>query len=82
MKVPSCVLWSLTKKNNCFLAQQKGARVRSDQFTYDPMSLTNLHNASAAGFTNELGIGLVGEKSESKSKKDFRRDYVLKINHK
>ena len=82
MKVPSCVLWSLTKKNNCFLAQQKGAKSRQDQFSYDPLNLTNMHNASSAGFTSESAIGLLGEKSESKAKKDFRRDYVLKINHK
>ena len=80
MKVPSCVLWSLTKKNNCFLVKQKGARC--EEFSYDPMNLTGLNNASSAGFIAENGIGLNAEKAESKSKKDFRRDYILKINHK
>ena len=82
MKVPSCVLWSLTKKNNCFLAQPKGSKSRNEQFSYDPTNLTGLNNASASGFINDSGIGLLGDKAESKAKKAFRRDYILKVNHK
>ena len=80
MKVPSCVLWGLTKKNNCFLVKQKGAR--GDAFSHDPLNLTGMHNASSAGLTNSEAIGLTAVKAKSKSGKQFRRDYVLKINHK
>ena len=80
MKVPSCVLWALTKKNSAFIVKQKGANSRREAFSKDPLNLTGLHNASSAGYTAENGIGLHAEKTASK--KNFRREYVLAINHK
>mmetsp|Transcript_17251 Transcript_17251/g.29056 ORF Transcript_17251/g.29056 Transcript_17251/m.29056 type:complete len:152 (-) Transcript_17251:265-720(-) len=80
MKVPSCVLWALTKKNSAFIRQQKGAKSRKECFSSDPLNLTNLHNASAQGYTNANSVGLQAEKTPSK--KNFRRDYLLKVNHK
>ena len=47
MKVPSCVLWQLTKKNSAFVVQPKGAKSRKEQFSNDPLNLTGFHNASA-----------------------------------
>jgi hypothetical protein len=46
------------------------------------MNLTNLHNQSAQGFTNPAAIGLQGAKEASKSKKQFRRVYHLRVGHK
>lgn len=82
MKVPSCVLWQLTKKNSCFLRRPTGSKSRLDAFSYDPLNLTGLHNASSQGFTAENAVGLGMNKAESKSKKTFNREYVLRINHK
>ena len=74
MKIPSCVVWQLTKKWNCNLVKFNG-----QQFSYDPLNLTNLHNASASG-TNDQAIGLVGRKE--KGKKAFRRVFTLLQKHK
>ena len=82
MKVPSCVLWGLTKKNSAFKVQPNGARSRRECFNSDPQNLTNLHNASAQGFTNPSSIGLTGEKATSKSGKQFRRVYHMRVGHK
>jgi len=46
------------------------------------MNLTGLHNASSQGFTRSTGYGLAAAKGESKTKKKFRRDYVLRVAHK
>jgi hypothetical protein len=46
------------------------------------MNLTNLHNQSAQGFTNSDSVGLQGEKAASKSGKQFRRVYHLRVGHK
>jgi large subunit ribosomal protein L28e len=57
MKLPSNVLWQLTKKNNAFLVKFNG-----QQFSHDPLNLTGLHNASSSGLTNDRSIGLQGTK--------------------
>ena len=80
MKVPSCVLWGLTKKNSAYIVRQKGAKSRREAFSRDPLNLTNLHNASSQGYTADNAVGLSAEKTPSK--KNFRRDYILKVNHK
>merc|ERR1719240_2555728 len=82
MKVPSCVLWGLTKSHSAFKVQPNGSKSRRQCFNSDPQNLTNLHNASSQGFTNPGSIGLTGEKASSKSGKQFRRVYHLRVGHK
>ena len=74
MKIPSCVLWQLTKKWNAHLVKNNG-----QQFSYDPMNLTNLHNASSSS-ANDQVIGLVGRKD--KGKKGVKRVITLLQKHK
>merc|ERR1712028_19298 len=77
MKVPSCVLWSLTKKHSAFIVQPKGHRSRMETFSKDPLNLTSLHNASAQGYTADEAVGVTAERGESEKKKDFRKVYHL-----
>ena len=81
MRQPDCVLWALTKGHSAFKRQQKGAKSRKECFSADPLNLTGLHNAAGNGF-HDRAIGLTAEKAESKSKKGFRREYVLRVAHK
>ena len=78
MKVPSCVLWALTKKSNAFKVQGKGAKVRGESFSHHPLNATGLFNASAE--SNNINLTL--EKGESKTKKSFRSVFVLAKAHK
>ena len=82
MRQPSCVLWALTKKHSVFKRQAPGTKARNECWSADPINLTGLHNASSQGFTSEDAIGLDAVKAPSKSGKGFRREYVLKVNHK
>jgi len=54
-------------------------KFNGEQFSTDPLNLTNLHNASAAGCNNQA-IGLVGRKD--KGKKGVKRVITLLQNHK
>merc|ERR1711976_980093 len=81
MKVPSCVLWGLTRSHSAFKVQPNGSKSRRECFNSDPQNLTNLHNASAQGFT-QRGLGLTAEKAPSKSGKQFRRVYHMRVGHK
>merc|ERR1712183_285166 len=82
MRVPSCVLWGLTKKHSAFKVQNSGSKSRRECFSSDPQNLTNMHSASSQGFTNAGSIGLTGEKAKSKSGKQHRRVYHLRVGHK
>lgn len=75
MKIPSCVLWKLTKKWNSYLVKTNG-----QQFTRDPLSLTNLHNATSSGISNDGAIGLQARKE--KGKKGFKKVVTLLQKHK
>ena len=77
MKVPSCVLWQLTKKHSAYIVQPKGSKVSGSQFSSDPFNLTGLHNASSQGFTTDNAYGLQGVKGISKAKKTHRKVFVL-----
>ena len=79
MKVPSCVLWGLTKRNSPFIRKYKNNRA---QFSQDPLNLTGLHNASAEGLSNEHSVGLSVSKVASKKGKGQKRVFVLTQNHK
>ena len=50
-----------------------------DQFTRDPLSLTNLHNASQSGLANDKSVSVQVHKE--KSKKTHRRVFDLNIKH-
>ena len=71
MKIPSEVVWQLTKKWNSQLVKFNG-----QQFTSNPLSLTNFHNASQSAST----IGLSAEKV--KGKKGTKRIEHLHETHK
>ena len=75
MKIPSSVVWQLTKKWNSQLVKFNG-----QHFTHDPLSLTNLHNASQVGLSNNQAIGLSSRKE--KAKKGSRRVITLLQAHK
>merc|ERR1711968_246618 len=67
---------------SAFKVQNAGSKSRRECFNSDPQNLTNLHNQSAQGFTNPTSIGLTGSKATSKSGKQFRRVYHLRVGHK
>ena len=76
MKIPSEVVWQLTKKYNSFLVKFNG-----QQLSRDPLNLTNFHNASQAGISNDRSIGLSVAKSLGK-KKGSKRVITLLQKHK
>ena len=78
MKVPACVVWSLTKGSSAFKVQPKGMKARLECFNNSNMNLTGLHNQSAMSSQ----YGLTAEKAKSKSGKTFRKVYKLHIAHK
>ena len=78
MRVPSNVVWALTKKSSAFKVQSKGAKSRNECFNSDVMNLTGLHNQSAQASQ----YGLTAEKAKSKSGKTFRKVYKLHVAHK
>ena len=75
MKIPSSVLWQLTKRNNSFLVKFNG-----QTFSRDPLNLTGLHNASSSGITKDGAIGL--QSFKVKSKKGTRNAVALLTKHK
>lgn len=77
MKVPSCVLWHLTKKSSAFVVQPKGSKARKECFSSDPLNATGLHNASAQGYTAEESVGVSAERGESEKKKGFRKVFTV-----
>mmetsp|Transcript_16176 Transcript_16176/g.11682 ORF Transcript_16176/g.11682 Transcript_16176/m.11682 type:complete len:148 (+) Transcript_16176:41-484(+) len=75
MKIPSEVVWGLTKRWNSTLV-----KFNHQQFSKDPLNLTGYHNASSSGYANERAIGLQGKKEPTKKK--FRSTYSLLVKHK
>ena len=73
MKIPSEVEWQLTKKWNSNLVKFNG-----QQFTSNPLSLTNFHNASQSASP----IGLSAEKVISPGKKGTKRTVLVRRVHK
>ena len=76
MKIPNEVVWQLTKKYNSFLVKFNG-----QQFSRDPLNLTNFHNASSSGLSNNQSIGLSAAKTQGK-KKGVKRVVTLLQKHK
>merc|ERR1719183_7148 len=81
MKVPSCVLWGLTRKHSAFKVSRPGAKSRKTIFSQDPHNLTNLHNQSSQGFTKSGSYGLNVTRGISKTGKKFRKEYALTVTH-
>mmetsp|Transcript_53010 Transcript_53010/g.64971 ORF Transcript_53010/g.64971 Transcript_53010/m.64971 type:complete len:148 (+) Transcript_53010:19-462(+) len=79
MRVPSCVLWGLTKKSNCFVRKYRNNR---SSFSVDPLNLTGLHNASSAGLSNDQTVGVSVQKVASKKGKGQKRIFNLALRHK
>ena len=75
MKIPSAVVWQLTKKWNSNIVKFNG-----QTFSRDALNLTNLHNASSAGLSNNQAIGLSARKEQGK--KGSKRVVTLLQAHK
>ena len=75
MKIPSSVVWQLTKKYNSYLVKFNG-----QTFSHDPLNLTNLHNASSAGISKDQAVGIHATKV--KAKKASRPSFTLLTKHK
>ncbi|CAI2379073.1 unnamed protein product [Moneuplotes crassus] len=78
MVVPSSVVWQVIKKNNAFLVKRGR---KGEQFTKDPLSLTNRFNASDSGLSNYNAISVTGSTETSKSAKANRRVFNVNIKH-
>ena len=76
MKIPSAVVWQLTKRWNSHLVTFNG-----QQFSHDPLSLTGFHNASQSG-ARDHAIGLTAAKVLSKKGKGTRGVVTLLQRHK
>jgi large subunit ribosomal protein L28e len=76
MKVPNNVVWQVVKKNNAYLVKRGR---KGDQFTKDPLSVTNLHNASQNGIANSDSVSIVARKEAAK--KGSRRVFDINIRH-
>ena len=77
VKLPSSVLWQLTKKNNSFLVKFNG-----QTFSHDPLNLSGLHNASSSGLSNNAAVGVQATKVTSKKGKGKRAEFSLLQSHK
>lgn len=76
MKVPNQVVWQIIKKHNAYLVK---SRKTGEEFTKDPTSVTNLHNASQNGLANDKSVSIVARKEEAK--KTHRRVFDVNIRH-
>ena len=78
MVVPSSVVWQVIKKNNAFLVKRGR---KGEQFTKDPLSLTNRFSASDSGLSNYNAVSIVGSTEASKSDKANRRVFNVNVKH-
>ena len=76
MKVPNSVVWQIVKKNNAYLVKRGKC---GDQFTKDPLSITNRHNATDNGLVNDKAISIQSRKEGAK--KTHRRVFDVNIKH-
>ena len=76
MRTPSCVIWSVIRKNNAYLVKSKKNGI---ELTSDPLSVTNHHKASDSGLANPHAVSISARKE--KSKKTHNRVFDLKIRH-
>lgn len=78
MKVPNSVIWQVVKKNHAYFVKRGK---RGDQFTKDPLSTTNLHNASQNGISNHGAVSIQSRQEKSKSDKTHRRVFDINVRH-
>jgi hypothetical protein len=71
MKTPDCVIWALTRKNNAHLVKFNG-----NEWTHNPLSITNMHNASSSA--NTLSV----HGSHKADGKKFKRHFTAVLRHK
>ena len=76
MKVPNAVIWQVVKKNHAYLVKRGRD---GEQFTKDPLSVTNLHNASQNGFSNNDAVSIHSRKETAK--KAHRRVFDVNVRH-
>ena len=76
MKVPNAVIWQVVKKNNAYLVKRGK---KGDQFTKDPISSTNLHNASQNGIANNDAVSIHARREGAK--KTHRRVFDINSRH-
>ena len=76
MRTPSCVIWSVIRKNNAYLVKDKKSGI---ELTKDPLSVTNLHKASDSGLANSKAVS-IGARKEA-AKKTHNRVFDLRIRH-
>ena len=76
MKVPSCVVWQVTKKYNAYLV--KRGRL-GETWTSDPTSIFNRHCASDSGIANDHAVSITARKEKAKT--THRRVFDLNIRH-
>jgi hypothetical protein len=76
MTVPSCVVWQVVKKNHAYLV--KRGRL-GEQWTSDPTSITNRHNASELGLANDHAVSVTARKEKAKT--TSRRVFDVNIKH-
>ncbi|CAI2381035.1 unnamed protein product [Moneuplotes crassus] len=78
MTVGESVIWQVIKKNNAFLVKRGR---KGEQFTKDPLSITNRFNASDSGLSNYNAISISATTEASKSNKASRRVFNLNVRH-
>ena len=78
MVVPSSVVWQVIKKHNAYLVKRGR---NGEQFTKDPLSLTNRFNAADSGISNYNAVSISGTTETSKSEKANRRVFTVNIKH-
>ena len=76
MVVPSSVIWQVIKGNNSYLVKRGRD---GEQWTRDPLSITNRFNASENGISNFNAISITA--SQESAKKTHRRVFNLNIKH-
>ncbi len=76
MKVPASLLWGLTRKHSAYRVKRA-----NDDFTKDPTSITNLHNAADSGITDTDAASLSAGSKPSKAGKGNRRTFQLRLRH-
>ena len=74
MKIPSEVVWQLTKRWNSSIVKFNG-----QSFSSDPLNLTNFHNAASAG-SNDHAVGISAVKEQGK--KGTKRVFTIIQAHK
>jgi hypothetical protein len=71
MKIPDCVIWALTRRNNANLVKFNG-----NDWSSNPLSVTGFHNASNTSSTVSV------HSSKKHSEKKFKRTFSLIARHK